>query len=153
MGNSKLNSWLVEIVAAVFILLFVYTALSKLHDQDTFQTVLTKSPLIGQNANYVSWLLPMTELIVAALLLIPKTKIIGLQVSFLLMCVFTAYIIYMLHFTPKLPCSCGGVLKNLSWREHLALNAFLTILALLGIFLSTKNKFFIAINRKSRIPV
>jgi hypothetical protein len=59
----------------------------------------------------------------------------------------------MLLFTPKLPCSCGGVLKNLSWKEHLMFNFCFTAIAFIGWRFSKKNKDFIAINRLSRTPV
>jgi hypothetical protein len=45
------------------------------------------------------------------------------------MCIFTVYIGCMLLFAPDLPCSCGGIIRQLSWKQHLLLNLFLLVLA------------------------
>lgn len=153
MKNSALNTWLIEIISALLILLFVYTGISKLHEQDTFRIVLSKSPLIGSYAHIFAWLLSLIELSTGLLLLFPFTRKLGLQIALILMCLFTGYIAYMILFTPKLPCSCGGVLKQMTWKQHLPFNICFTVLAAAGLWLYQKNKFFIAIDRISRTPV
>jgi len=128
----------VEIIAALFILLFTYTALSKLTQQEAFEITLTKSPLITTYAGLISFALPISELIVAGFLFFPKTKLAGLYSSLLLMLLFTAYLSYMTLFIKDLPCSCGGVLQQLSWQQHLWFNIFFTGLAVLGIYLQRR---------------
>lgn len=134
------RSIIVEIISALLILLFVYTATSKLLEIEKFQATLSKSPLIGPNAVFVSWLLPITELVVAFLLFIPKSKSYGLYASAGLMTVFTVYLGYMLASASKLPCSCGGVLKNMTWTQHLLFNIFFTLLSVWGILLQNRIK-------------
>jgi len=58
-----------------------------------------------------------------------------LYYAFVLMTVFTLYIAYMLLFTPKLPCSCGGVLQQMTWKQHLLFNIGFTLLAAYAIWL------------------
>jgi putative oxidoreductase len=130
---------IIEIIAALFILLFVYTGVSKLMEHTNFTNVLKGSPLVGSFAGVVAWALPITELIVALLLIFPKTRLKGLYASAILMSMFTIYLAYMIAFTPKLPCSCGGVLKELTWKQHLVFNIFFTLLAIWGIMLSRRN--------------
>ena len=61
--------------------------------------------------------------------------------SFALMVMFTTYIIIILNFSDFIPCSCGGVLEDLSWSEHIVFNLFFIVLAILGILiLETKNQ-------------
>jgi hypothetical protein len=139
-----------NLAAALFILLFVYTATSKLMLLEHFETVLKTSPLIGGYARYVSVVLPVIELATALLLFFPGTRMRGLVLSLALMAVFTIYISYMLVFKEHLPCSCGGVIGRLSWKEHLFFNLILTIIAVTAVF---HDKIFIAINRGSRKPV
>lgn len=153
MKNSTLNTWLIEIISALLILLFVYTGISKLNDQDNFQAVLSQSPLIGSRANFLSWYLPIIELLTALLVFLPFTRKLGLKISLILMCLFTGYISYMILFTPHLPCSCGGVLKQMTWTQHLLFNICFTVLIAAGLWLYQRNKLFIAINRNSRTPV
>lgn len=133
--RSPLKPTLISIIGSVFIFLFVYTAVSKLLAFTLFRLTLSKSPLIGSLAPVVAVGLPAVELAVAALLFFPATRRAGFWASLLLMIVFTAYIASLLLFAAHLPCSCGGVLKHLSWTEHLVLNGALTLMAFWGVLL------------------
>lgn len=145
--------FLIELIASLFILLFLYTGISKLKEHEEFQLVLSKSPLLAASAIVLSWLLPIIEIATSVLLFFPSTRKYGLVTSLLLMAIFTIYISYMLLFTSNLPCSCGGVLEHLNWPQHFLFNFFFLLLSILVLWLSNKNKFFIAINRNSRTPV
>lgn len=125
-----------EIIGGLFILLFLYTALSKLSEIALFRLVLRSSPLISGYANLVSILIPASEILVSLLLFIPGTRRRGLCAAFLLMLIFTLYLAYMVSFTRQLPCSCGGVISRLSWKQHLVFNIAFTVLAFAGIRLS-----------------
>ena len=138
-----------DIISALFILLFVYTATTKLIDHESFRTVLSQSPLIGIKAAILSWVLPILELLTATLLFIPSIRNWGFACSLILMLLFTGYIAYMIFFTPKLPCSCGGVLAFMTWPQHLIFNIFFTALGAVGLRFTSRNKLFIAINRQS----
>lgn len=130
---------IIEIIAALFILLFIYTASSKLLESAKFRITLSTSPLISDYAPLVARAVPTMEMVIALMLLIPKTRIIGLYASAGLMAIFTLYIGYMIVFTPKLPCSCGGVLKYMNWNQHLLFNIFFTLFGIWGIMLSRKD--------------
>jgi putative oxidoreductase len=129
---------IVEVISALFILLFVYTATSKLIWVEDLKSILVKYPLIGNFSNLVAWSLPIVELFVALSLFIPATRLKGLFASLILMSGFTLYLIYMLLFTPSLPCTCGGMLQKLSWPQHLVLNVIYIILSLVAIRLMKK---------------
>ena len=129
---------IIEIISSLLILLFVYTAISKLLDYNNFKTVLSRSPLIGSKATIVALALPITEALVSVLLFIPRTRLWGFYGSVTLMSVFTLYLGYMINFTPKLPCSCGGVLKQLNWNQHLVFNIFFLALSVTGLVLERK---------------
>ncbi|NCI49689.1 hypothetical protein GWC95_07135 [Sediminibacterium roseum] len=122
-----------QIIAAIFILVFVYTAISKLLSMDAFIKVLHQSALLSRFAGWVGWGLPFVELVVSALLVFPETRKAGLLISLGLMVLFTAYIGWMIVYEPKLPCSCGGVIRYMSWRTHLVFNSVLIVLAITGI--------------------
>lgn len=133
--NRKL---LLEFIYGLFILLFVYTGISKLSDTFNFEVELSKSPLIGNYAHVIALGLPIFELLVAIFLIVPKTKKAGLYMSTTLMILFTAYLVYMIYFTPKLPCTCGGVLSQMTWTQHLLFNIAYTALGLTGVYLQRK---------------
>lgn len=123
------RSDLLQALSWVFIFLFVYTASSKLMDLKLFRLVVSESPLVGAWANGIALGVPLAELLVALLLLFPRTQPVGMAASLVLMVLFTAYIGYMMLAAPHLPCSCGGVLKQLTWKQHLLLNTGLALLA------------------------
>ena len=128
----------VEIISSLLILLFVYTALSKLLDFDTFKLQLSKSPFITDFASTVAWALPVGELLVGLALVFKKTRLLGLYASLFLMTMFTAYIYAMLHYSYDLPCSCGGIISKMSWTQHLWFNAGFVGLSIVGIVLQSK---------------
>jgi hypothetical protein len=141
--KSSALSKTTEIISAVFILLFVYTATSKLLAHNAFLITLKETGVISFASGFLSWTIPAIEIIISFLLLIPNYRTIGLMSSFGLMLLFTIYIAYMLITSSHLPCSCGGIIGKLSWKAHLWLNIFLTMLAATAIYLNKRPKFLL----------
>ena len=131
--NLITKNTLVVATSMLFILLFVYASVSKFITFTDFQTQLGQSPLLAAFAIPVSYGVIGIELATAGLLAWEKTRKLGLYTAYLLMVLFTTYIIIILNFTSFTPCSCGGVLESLGWTEHLVFNAGFIILAILGI--------------------
>ncbi len=132
------HSTIIEMISLLFVALFLSTAISKLLDYSAFTEQLGTSPVLEPISGFIAWALPLTEIIVAILLFLPRTRLPGLYASFILMVAFTLYIGAILLFSKELPCSCGGILQELSWPQHLALNFGLIGLSLWAIFLSRK---------------
>ena len=150
---SKIVCQLNAITSYVIIFLFTYTSVSKLIDHVAFESTLLQSPVIRHYATFASWFIPLIELFVVALLLFQRSRYVGLLASLALMISFTVYIGYMLLFIPHLPCSCGGVLQQLSWPNHILFNSSFIILIIAALLTNSEHKLFIAINRTSRKPV
>lgn len=138
--STPIKNNIVTVIGYLYVLLFVYAAVSKLLDVETFQVQLGQSPLLSAFAGWVSWGVLLIELFTAGLLMFDKTRRNGLYIAFVLMAMFTAYIFIILNFSPFVPCSCGGVLEKMGWTEHLIFNISFLLLAVLGIFLSTEKK-------------
>ena len=141
------RSTAIEVISALLILLFLYTALSKAVEFSTFRISLLESPLIGRGhlprewAYFIGWSLISVEFLASMLLFFPKTRLIGLYTSFVLMIIFTFYIGYIVVFMGRdVPCSCGGVIAYLNWPQHLLFNIFFTALAGAGIWLQRKER-------------
>lgn len=124
-----------DLICYLYVLLFVYASVSKLLEFQDFQTQLGQSPLLGAFAIPISYGVILVELGLAVLLCLEKYRRIGLYGSFVLMVMFTAYIIIILNFTSFTPCSCGGVLESMGWSEHLIFNVVFIVLAAIGIYL------------------
>lgn len=138
--SAAIKKGIVEVICLLYILLFVYAAVSKILDFENFQVQLGQSPLLSAFAGSVSWGVPLVELLIALLLLIPRFRFIGLLAAFSLMVMFTTYIIIILNFSSFVPCSCGGILEKMGWTEHLIFNIVFVVLALIGILQLTSTK-------------
>src|SRR5690554_1627582 len=138
--STSIKNNIVTIICYLYVLLFIYTAVSKFLDFENFQVQLGQSPLLSAFAGWVSWGVLLIELFTAGLLMFDKTRRIGLYTAFALMTMFTAYIFIILNFSSFVPCSCGGVLEKMGWTEHLIFNISFLLLAALGIFLSVEKK-------------
>jgi uncharacterized membrane protein YphA (DoxX/SURF4 family) len=128
---KKIN--LLDIITFAFVALFIYAASSKLLDFEAFRAQIGKSPLIMSYAGTIAWLIPSIEIVVALLFLFPRLQYIALYLSYSLMLLFTLYISFILMFSPYVPCSCGGILSSLGWKEHLVFNVTFTLLAIVGV--------------------
>lgn len=126
---------LIDFIPILLIILFSYAAVSKLIDHENFYVQLGQSPLLTYFAPWLAWTMPIQELGVAVLLLIPKFRATGLYWSYTLMALFTIYIITILNFSSYIPCSCGGILEHMSWTTHLFFNIGFTILTIIAILL------------------
>jgi hypothetical protein len=132
----------IELISALLVFLFIYAALSKLLDFDKFKYQISQSPFITNISWLVIWSIPLSEIMISIFLLFKRTRSAGLYLSFLLMLLFTGYIFIMLKYSSYLPCSCGGVLSIMSWKQHFVFNLAFTGLSLAGILLqnSTSKK-------------
>src|SRR3569833_184182 len=92
------------IIIIVLALLFAYTGIMKYSDLIHFKQALHSSPLLKALSSPIAIILPGIELFISILLFMPKFQRIALISSFILMTIFTAYITYMLYFTPDRPC-------------------------------------------------
>jgi|ERR1044072_5565372 uncharacterized membrane protein YphA (DoxX/SURF4 family) len=128
------------IIALLFVVLFLYTGISKLMEYSSFKEQIATSPILAPIAPIVAWALPLAEFAVAIALFIPAWRLRGLYASFALMLLFTGYIIAILSFSEELPCSCGGVLEEMSWDQHLIFNITFTLLSIAGAILEKKRR-------------
>jgi hypothetical protein len=131
---------LVQTISCLLVLLFIYAAGSKLMDFTKFRVEIGKSPLITAFSGLVAWTIPIIEIGIALLLSSSRTRLAGLYASFTLMVLFTLYIIYILRFSPYVPCSCGGVLQKLNWTTHLYFNIFFILISALGVLIHRPTK-------------
>jgi hypothetical protein len=124
----------IQVSCFLLLALFFYTGISKLFQHDVFVYSLHKAALLRYGAASLSYIVPLTELLVALLLFFPRTRLYGLLSSLVLLTVFTVYLLLMLLFVADLPCSCGGVLSKMSWQQHVWFNLFFIALTIAGLY-------------------
>ncbi|WKB81813.1 hypothetical protein QYR09_01975 [Cellulophaga lytica] len=118
----------------LFIILFVYAASSKWIEFSEFEIQLGQSPTLSAYAEWLVWVLPGIECVVALLFIIPRYVLVAFYLSYALLVMFTTYIVVTLYFSDYIPCSCGGVLEVLGWKEHILFNVAFILLAVSGIY-------------------
>lgn len=127
-------------VTYFFILLFVYASVSKLMDFENFQVQIAQSPVMSPYAGLASYAVIIIELFFAGLLVSEATRLLGLYCSLGLMTSFSVYIYVTLNYSESVPCSCGGILEKLGWREHLIFNIVCVIILTISIIIFEKFK-------------
>lgn len=133
--NQKHSHRIVETISLLFVVLFIYAATSKLWGFGQFKVQLGQSPVLTAYSDGVAWMVPGVEYLLALLLLFNGSRLAAFYGSLALMVMFTTYIILVLNFSDYIPCSCGGVLEDLGWTEHIVFNLFFVALAIIGIIL------------------
>ena len=124
----------IEVLAALLILLFLYAGFSKWFDIARFRHDLSNQPLPHWMGGLLVWILPASEILTAILLFSERTRPLGFLISTVLLSIFTVYIILGLSGAfHRVPCSCGGVIRSLGWKNHLFFNAFFLLAATLGL--------------------
>ena len=136
--SEKTKEMTFNLVSLVFVCLFIYTAVSKFITHDKFVWALGMSPYVGNKAELLGWVIPILELLVSGLLILEKFRRKGLAASLILMILFTVYLIIMVTTVGKLPCTCGGVISEMSWNQHIVLNVFLIGLSAIGLLAHKK---------------
>jgi uncharacterized membrane protein YphA (DoxX/SURF4 family) len=134
------KSTIVEIISMLFVILFLYTGVSKLMEYGVFKEQIADSPILKPVAPLIAWGLPLTEFLVSIILIIPRWRLKGLYASLILMVAFTLYIGAIMIFNKELPCSCGGIISELSWKGHLIFNSVFIGLAFAGVVLERQIK-------------
>ncbi|HTE26018.1 MauE/DoxX family redox-associated membrane protein [Flavitalea sp.] len=129
-----------DTAASLFIVLFLYTAVSKLLDYRSFYATMDIMPLLKGKGFILAPSIIVSEIIISFVLLIPALRVLGLYCSLALMSVFTIYLLFAVMSGYSLPCNCGGVLRQLSWKQHLLFNIAFVLVAISGIVSHLKQK-------------
>ena len=129
---------ILRLICLSLVFLFFYTATAKLSNLAVFESELENQAVPGWSVPVLLWLIPVSELATVLMLSWPRFKRYGLWLSVLLLSVFTLYIsLAVLNVFERVPCSCGGVLKNMGMQSHLVFNLFFLLLSIWGVRLLT----------------
>ncbi|WP_176885031.1 MauE/DoxX family redox-associated membrane protein [Dyadobacter soli] len=133
------RSLIIRLITAALIILYFYTALSKVIDYEKFRAQMLNQTFPSWLSHLAFWLLPPAELLAVLLLVNPSMRHAGLWLSTLLMTAFTGYMgLVLLDFFSRRPCSCGGVISSLSFESHFLFNLFFLTLSITGLMLARR---------------
>jgi hypothetical protein len=137
----KRSQWLFEIITYLLILLFLYTALTKVLDWHHYVRKMNNQVFSKAITPTITFMIPLVEFVAVGLLVWSRTRIKGLWLAFALMTSFSMYVgLVTLKVFPRVPCSCAGVFEVMSWAEHLIFNLIFTAMALYAILVKNKVK-------------
>jgi uncharacterized membrane protein len=132
-----------EIISALLIMLYLYASLSKFLDFKQFVGDMNNQPFSNSLTPFLVWGIPSLEIAICLALIIERTRLAGFFASMILLILFTIYTgAILLNAFTYVPCSCGGVIRKLSWRQHLVFNLFFVGLSLTGAILQRRKKLF-----------
>jgi hypothetical protein len=119
--------------------IFLYAGILKLLELNTFYAQLAKSPLIPLGFNKIVGISVISIELYTCYLIYKKQFDKALFISFSIMTFFTFYIGYLISFSYFTPCSCGGILEDMTWENHFVFNLVLTVLTAIA-YLIKKDK-------------
>lgn len=135
---AKHRSPVFQLICILLVILWSYAALSKLSDYEESRRQMLNQVFPVWMAEVLTWLVPLTELLLALSLLWKRVQRKALLFSRNLLLLFTAYIaITMSNAFGRIPCSCGGILKDMGYWTHFFFNLFFVALSAIAIKLNT----------------
>lgn len=137
MNTSRIH----QLIAYAFIVLWAYAGSVKLINWSTSRREMHMQPFPEWLADIFFWLIPVGELAIVALLLVPQLRTWGLRASLALISLFTLYLILVLSRAfGSIPCACGGVLSGMGHTAHLIFNSFFVILGCIAMVLAHRSR-------------
>ncbi|HEY8898294.1 MAG TPA: MauE/DoxX family redox-associated membrane protein [Niastella sp.] len=130
---------IIEIISSLLILLFLYASVSKWLAFKVFIGEMNNQPFPNWMTPWLVWSIPIVEVLIVIGLIFERTRLFAFYASLFLMGAFTIYTVtILLHAFRYIPCSCGGVIRKLTWPQHLVFNLFFVGISLLGIILKKR---------------
>jgi len=156
--SSKSFKLVSGICLFLLILLWSYTSLSKVLEFGKFEKSLLLQHFSSTAVHLLKFFIPVSELLIAVLLITIKFRSLALWLSMTMILTFTGYVAFAVTgFFENRPCACGGVLTMLSWKAHLYFNIFFSLVNLIALRLEKVRNSFTApptnLNIKTEIPV
>lgn len=135
------KTFLIELAAFAYILLFSYVGASKLFGIDKFEIQLKMQPISHTWVPFLMWAIPISMILILLVLLFPKYRVTGLKLATGLMIVFTGYIsLAKFGYYKDPPCTCAGAIPSFTWGQHLWFNLFFLSLGVLAILIQANKR-------------
>ncbi len=131
---------LLEVFVSLLYLLFLYAGLSQLFNFASFSDHMHNQAFPDIYKPVVVYVVPVSELLLALLLMFIRTRRVALWGALVLLLLFTGYIVLVLfNFYSRVPCSCGGILSYAGWFSNLLFNLFFILVTSICIVVAMKN--------------
>ena len=114
--------------------------MAKFTEMNSTKDQMLASPIFGSHllSTATTWATPIVELILAIGLLTHQTRLKALYATCVLMAIFTIYVIALFFINSYLSCSCGGIIEQLSPKQHIIFNSSCVVLSVIAISILSK---------------
>jgi putative oxidoreductase len=136
-NRKMLTLFCVKLVPLLLVILFAYTGTAKLIGHQKMLSQLQDTGLPGPLPQLAAYLVPIAELLIALLLIFESSRLVGLWTAAIALFFFTGYVAVILS-GGHIPCSCGGVIAAMNWKQHLYFNIFFLLLSILSLYYHKK---------------
>ncbi|SIS67349.1 hypothetical protein SAMN05421788_101550 [Filimonas lacunae] len=132
----------VEGVNSLLVFFFTIICMYKMMNVRAMRHDMLNQPLPLWLSKVLIWIILLYEIVLVVLLLKRSTRKLGMYVALFLFVVYTIYTLLIINnFFAYVPCSCGGVVRFLSWSQNLWLNlCFLLLIVIAIVFSSNKRE-------------
>jgi len=128
-----------EIICFLLVSLMLYASVSRMLDFHTFVDDINNQPLPNSLTRWLVYGIPALQVLTALTLIFEKTRAAGLWLALFITSLYVFYnILVLTNFFGRVPCTCGGMIKHLSWQQHLIFSLFFAGVSLAGILLRRK---------------
>ncbi|UJP65823.1 MauE/DoxX family redox-associated membrane protein [Mongoliitalea daihaiensis] len=119
----KFGSYILHFTIAILVGLWTYSGFEKLIAWDRSWSAFHNQTFPSDLAAILSYVVPISELVLAMLLILGRTRWWGLMGSVLLLTVFSTYVgLVWWGAFPRVPCNCAGFIESIGWGAHLVMN-------------------------------
>lgn len=132
------KTWLYDLICFVLVLNYFYEGIQKLAYLDVYGFWITHAPIIKRFGIILKYAVPISEIVIAALLLIPKGRKVAFIASILMQIGFILWVMSVYLFTGYLFWPYHALWDNPTWMQKMVYGLTLAWLALTGIFLSRR---------------
>ena len=134
MASSRFKSKLTDGIAYTFILLFTYASIRVLADYPMFvREVYTLTVFEPVKWGYA--LICVLELCTVIALIVPRFRLAGFILTFIVMMIVTIASLIVLINAPLIPHLFGGIFPHVDFWGHLYINIFLLFVSLVALLL------------------
>lgn len=129
-----------EIICAFLIIYFFYEGIQKIAYWGQYQFWLSHTPLIKNAGNILVWLIPILELSIVFLLIVPKWQRIVFLIIIITQLAFVIWIAYVYLFTGYLFWPYHALWEEPTWMQKISIALALSWLAFAGLMIQENSK-------------
>ena len=139
--NGHIKSIVINGIRFFLILLWVYAASAKLLAFRQSRVEMHSQVFSPAVADFLTWAIPVSELIIAITLISKKFQKTGFILSVFFLTIFSGYILLIVsNAFNHIPCSCAGIFRNISWHTQLAFNMLVLTVSITALYLKISQK-------------